>query len=357
MLDVRPFEQRDLPEVAALSPRFQEIFLGNPWVDASLPSWVAREGSRIVGLVGVMPRPMRHRGKPVRAAVLSHYGLAAEELLRAALAGPQELAFSDNADDGARRIWEAAGGWTLALHGLQWRRLLSPVRGALGMLTGLAGRATAMVAAPIVAAADACMTRRHGLGSKSALLEQPLTATSLFNALETFGPGYTLRPRHDVPGLEWLIAKARANRRDGELQAQLLRHGGRIAGWFLYYLNGSTSKVLQLAARPGSEEAVLAHLFQHAWRRGAAAIEGRMEPRFARALSQQRCAFLIPGLSVVAHSRNSELLGALGAGEAFFSRLEGESWIRSLNEAPAQRSEAAQWKLPWARPRPQPAAT
>jgi len=104
------------------------------------------------------------------------------------------------------------------------------------------------VAAPVAIAADACVTRRLGLGRKSTLLAQPLTATSLFNVLETFAGSYDLRPRYDVPALEWLLAQARAR---GELQAQLLRQGGRIAGWFLYFHHSGTSKVLQLAARPG----------------------------------------------------------------------------------------------------------
>jgi hypothetical protein len=258
----------------------------------------------------------------------------------------------------SRRAWEASGGLALPLYGLQWRRLLRPARCALGRLPGMAGRVAAMVAAPMAIAADAYATRRMGLGRKSALLAQPLTATSLFNALETFAAGYELRPRYDVPALEWLLARARARPRHGELQAQLLRQGGRIAGWFLYYLNGSTSRVLQLAARPGREEAVLAHLFDHAWRRGSAAIEGRMEPRFSRELSRQHGSFLVPGLFVVAHSRSSELLGALGAGDAFFSRLEGESWRLPSGEEHQQRSQSAEGRrLPWARSRPQPAAS
>src|SRR6185436_8230405 len=140
MVQTCPFEQRDLSEVTALFPGFRETFLGNPWADASLPSWVARDGGRIVGVLGVMPRPMRLRGKPVRAAVLSQHGSAAKELLRAALSGPQDLTLSDSADDALRRAWEACGGSTVTLYGLQWRRLLRPASFGLGRLPGVAGR-------------------------------------------------------------------------------------------------------------------------------------------------------------------------------------------------------------------------
>ena len=379
MVEVRPFQERDLSEVAGLFARvhpgggwpseaacaayFQEVFFGNPWTDPALPSWVARDGERVVGFVGIMPRPMRQRSKPVRAVVLTQLmvdadqrdGLAAAQLLRAALAGPQDLTLSDVADDASRRLWEAAGGATLTLYGLLWRRLLRPARCALAMLPGVAGRAAAMVAAPMAIAADALMARRMGLGQRSPLVEQALTATSLFSALETFGGGYALRPRYEVPALEWLLAQARGKRRHGALQAQLLRQGGRVAGWFLYYLNAGMSRVLQLAARPGCEDAVLAHLFEHAVRRGASAIEGRMEPRFARALSRRHCFVLVPSVSVVAHARNPELIGALGAGDAFFSRLEGDGWMRFLGETPAGAggNDLAPRRL-WARLRPQP---
>ena len=381
MAEVRPFQERDLSEVAALFARvhpddggwpseaacaayFQEMFFGNPWADPALPSWVARDGERVVGFIGVMPRPMRHRGKPVRAAVLTQlmvepqdkrYGLAAAQLLRAALAGPQDLTLSDGANDASRRMWEACGGATLTLYGLQWRRLLRPARCALAMLPGVAGRAAAMVAAPMAIAADAVATRRMGLGGRSPLIEQALTATSLHSALETFAGGHALRPRFEVPALEWLLAQARGKRRHGELQSQLLRQGGRVAGWFLYYLDAGMSKVLQLAARPGCEDAVLAHLFEHAFRRGARAIEGRMEPRFARAISRRHCFFLVPSVYVVAHARNPELLGALGAGDAFFSRLEGEWWMRFTGETPAaSRSRGFIPRRFWTRSRPQP---
>src|SRR4051812_5223476 len=178
MAEIHPLGERDIPEVvdlfARVHPRegwasqgacaayFRELFFGNPWVDAALPYRVARDGGRIVGFVGVVPRPMLHRGRPLRAAVLTQlmidpgdkrHRLAAAQLLRAALAGPQDLTLSDGANEASRRMWEACGGSALTLYGLQWRRLLRPARCALGMLPGVAGRAAAVMAAPMAIAA------------------------------------------------------------------------------------------------------------------------------------------------------------------------------------------------------------
>jgi hypothetical protein len=92
------------------------------------------------------------------------------------------------------------------------------------------------------------------------------------------------------------------------------------------------SKVLQVHAHEDAERAVLDHLFQHAWRRGATAIEGRMEPRLARMLGQRHCLFHSTNAFALIHSRDAELLAALARGDAFFSRLEGEWWMRFVGE-------------------------
>ena len=97
---------------------FHRMFFANPWADARLPSWVAMEGVRAVGFIGVMPRPMRLRGRPQQAAVVTQFmvepekrhGLTAAQLLRKALAGPQALTISDGANETSRKMWEALGG-------------------------------------------------------------------------------------------------------------------------------------------------------------------------------------------------------------------------------------------------------
>ena len=96
--------------------------------------------------------------------------------------------------------------------------------------------------------------------------------------------------------------------------------------------------MLQVEAHEGAERAVLDHLFQHAWRRGAAAIEGRMEPRLARFLGERHCLFHSTSAFALIHARDPEVLGTLARGDAFFSRLEGEWWMRFVGE-PQHRSE------------------
>jgi len=361
---VRPLAPGDIPSVAQLFSRvypqhrwaaqneceayFHEIFFANPWVDPQLPSWVAIEGSRAVGFIGVMPRPMRLRGRPLQGAVVTQlmveqdrrYGVAAAQLLRKALAGPQALTISDGANESSRKMWEALGGFTSMLYSLQWRRLLRPARAALLRATSPQGRAAALLAAPVAALADAYAAHYRALARPSGLIEEPLDVDALAAGLDRAAHRVALSPRFDLASLEWLLGQARAKRRHGELQAHLLRQpDGAIAGWFLYYLNDTMSRVLQVHAHDGVEHAVLDHLFQHAWRRGAAAIEGRMEPGLGRTLGQRHCLFHSTSVHALLHSRDAELLGALARGDAFFSRLEGEWWMRFVGEPQAAASE------------------
>jgi hypothetical protein len=357
MAGVRPLATGDIPAVVQLFSRvypekrwtsaadceayFHQIFFANPWVTPHLPSWVATEGARAVGFIGVMPRPMRLRGRALQAAVVTQlmvepekrHGVVAAQLLRKALAGPQTLTISDGANESSRRMWEALGGLTSTLYSLQWRRLLRPAQSALQRASSRHGRAAALLATPVAVLADAYAAHYRALHRPSGLADEALDAAALVDGLDGAARHVALSPRYDAASLDWLLDQARAKRRHGELQARLLREpGGAIAGWFLYYLNGSMSKVLQVHAREDAERAVLDHLFQHAWQRGAAAIEGRMEPRLARMLGQRHCLFHSTSAFALIHSRDAEVLGALARGDAFFSRLEGEWWMRFVGE-------------------------
>lgn len=357
MAVVRPLAPGDIPAVAHLFARvypyarwasqadceayFQQVFFANPWADPGLPSWVAMEGSSAVGFIGVMPRPMRLRGMPVQAAVVTQLmvdqekrcGVVAAQLLRKALAGPQTLTISDGANETSRRMWEALGGLTSTLYSLQWRRLLRPAQSTLRRASSAHGRAAALLATPVAVLADVCNAYYRALQRRSELIEEPLDAAGLLEGLRGTVRRVALSPDYDIDSLDWLLAQVRAKRRHGELQAHRLRlQNGTVAGWFLYYLNGAASKVLQLHAREDAERAVLDHLFNHAWRRGAAAIEGRMEPRLARVLGQRHCLFHTSSVYSLIHSRDAALLSAFAQGDAFFSRLEGEWWLRFVGE-------------------------
>jgi hypothetical protein len=125
------------------------------------------------------------------------------------------------------------------------------------------------------------------------------------------------------------------------LRARLVRGGGGTLGWFLYYVRrGAAAEVLQLAARPGAFDRVLCALLADAWREGAAAVHGRADPRYVQELSQRHCWFRWDGTWTLAHARDPAIAAALHAGEAVLSRLDGEWWMRFLDEDAAERGPA-----------------
>jgi hypothetical protein len=126
---------------------------------------------------------------------------------------------------------------------------------------------------------------------------------------------------------------------------------GKVAGWFLYYLDAGISRVIQLAARPDRVRPVLEHLFHHATERGTIALEGRMDPRFAGELGRMQCFFRNCGELTLLHSRDPSLLAPLLMGNAFFTRLEGEWWLRFHGEPmrSGERAPKGWWGLLGAR--------
>src|SRR5664279_2036080 len=121
MREILNLREEHLPDIAALHLRamqgrsgvvsraledyLREIFLANPWIAPDISSLVCFENGEVIGFLGVVPRSMEFRGRPVRVAVSSqfvvdrqrHRGPAAMELLSRFFGGPQDLSYTDGA--------------------------------------------------------------------------------------------------------------------------------------------------------------------------------------------------------------------------------------------------------------------
>jgi hypothetical protein len=355
---IEPFRAEDAPAVAALHAQafpeapwsseaaraayFRDVLLGSPWSDPALPSLVARDGERLAGFFGVMPRRMRCGERSLRVAVGCQFmvdprcrdGLLALRLMRAFLAGPQDLSVADGANEASRALWVAAGGISSALQELHWLLLLRPAQ-SLWQRAARRRPALGALGAPLAALADACVARLLAAAPDRALRREPLDARGLLAALEETRRGFALRPDYDLASLEWLLAQAAAKKRHGELHGALVRDARGIAGWYLYYFGRATSQVLQIGARREAAAAVLGCLVREARERGALALEGRVEPALAAALAASSCLLQSRGSAVLLHAREAELLLPFLRGDAFFSRLDGEWWLRFSGDAAA----------------------
>ena len=364
MSGVREFSRADIPAVADLwlkvfchrdgtSPQalrscFEEMFLDHPWRGIPLPSLLYEDkDGAVVGFLGVLPRLMNFKGNPIHTAVTSqfmvdssrHHGNAAIELMKRFLAGPQELSLTDGATQGARRIWEALRGEVATTYSCLWTRVLRPAQYTLDLMKRRNTlKPLASAAKPFARALDTAVTRMpltpYPLPISSSAGEEANTENVL-RCVAELPPRWSLRPGYTLDSLEWLLQKAGEAKTRGHLRKVIVRGANHdVLGWYIYYAKpGGTGKVLQIGGREHGISEVLGHLFHDAWQAGALAVSGRLEPRFARELSEKRCDFVFHDVTVMIHSRRNDIVDAIQRNNAFLTRLDGEWWMRFQEES------------------------
>ena len=354
---IRAFAETDIPQVAdlhqavfrtgdrcagaepeAYASYFRSVFLEHPSRDSALPSLVYEEESgRIAGFLGVVARRMSMDGRPLRAAISSQFivdpkgrsALVAVQLAKTFFDGPQDVSISDEANDLSRKLWEGLGGTTALLQSIYWTRPLRPARLVLSFLRNRTALGPlAAVTDPPSRIVDALATRlpgSHLFQSRPQEFADDLRSETFLAGLPEFAGG-SLRVEYDHRTFEWLLERARRRKADGSLHTAVIRNKEAIImGWYLYSLDpGGTAEVLQIAAKPWSIDRVLDHLFYRAWRQGAMAVTGRLEPRFLQALSDKDRLFHRRGPWMLVSSKRPEVVRAFQIGDAFFSRFDGE---------------------------------
>ena len=368
MSGVRPFVRADISSVVDLHRRvfssrsparredrdaheayFSELYFGNAWCAEASPSLVWEDGrGAVAGFLGVTTRAMSLGGQPLRAAVTSQFmvdaearrraPLAAVELVKALLAGPQDLTLADEATEPARRLWEGLGGATALLLSLQWARVLRPARFAVSRLAARnrLGR-LARGAAPLCRPADGLAARMPSSPfalTATSLRAEDLDAATLRDCIAEAAADTALRPEYDERSLKWLLEVLAGKRGCGGFHRTGLRDdAGRLVGWYLAHLApGGTGEVLQVGARGVALAPVLDHLFARAWQLGVDVLYGRVEPARLRQLSERGCVFHHRGHWMLVHSGVPGVLEAIHRGDAFLTRLEGEWCLRFQGE-------------------------
>jgi hypothetical protein len=360
MLRIRELNETDVPAVVDLFERvyekqrwssrqaceryFHEIFFANPWRDLELPSWVAAQDGTAVGFVGVLPRRMQFGSRMLRVGIGSQFmvdpewrhTMVALQLLQHLLSGPQDLFVTDGANEGVRKLWLVVGGRTPMLQNLDWTRLLRPARYTLALLERLQSRRALHFAARLPCALTDALAARLGPNrfnrEDDGLTEVPLEVGGMLEHLpEMLNGGYPLRSQYDHGSLAWLLSQVARKERHGKLRARAVREHGRLLGWFIYYARrGEISEVLQVVAHGGAYDRVLRRLFRDAWRQGATAVRGRLDPYRLQQLSDRHCWMRREGAWTLIHSRHADLAAALECGAAGIGRLDGEWWQRFI---------------------------
>ena len=360
MDEILPFSEEHVGEVANLylsaargqsrtapphlQEYFRELFFRNPWVSGDIASLVYARGGKVIGFVGVIPRPMLFRGRSIRVATLSPFlvdrkqnsGAEGMKLLRRLYDGPQDLTFGDGAGSESSTVFIAAGAKPCYLYSFNWIKVLRPFGsvgssldrlGRLGTkLKGVAGLVSEPLDYLAGKAAGALFRQAH---TDYSCID--VTSDQLFECIRESKGREALRPSYDLPSFRWLMAKAGEGPGHAGFRMVVTRDSaGANTGWFVYYAPpGRPATVLHVGAvRKQFFPQVLSALFFDAWNQGVSVIKGRAIAQQLTLLTEQHCIFRQPHPSVFAHSRDPEIVGAFQAGDSDHSRLDGTFWFR-----------------------------
>lgn len=363
MPEIRPVNAADLPAVAAMFQRLlrrdgtptaalvdylRDIFLDLPDFDPQLASRVhVRDDGGVTGFLGVLPLPMTFGSETLRAAVCGTFMVDAHEqdpfagvrLLRDVLSGPQDLTFSETSNDVSTALWRQAKAQVFPAYSLEWLRVLRPASFAAELA---AGRLAALrLLRPFGRPLDA-LARRSGAswigytssaGRADALGDADASDDEVADMLPGLIDHFALRPAWTAEQLRSMLGHARRKAvHGGRVQRVVRTRAGKPVGLFLYYGDpGRVGRVVQIAARPGQEGAVIDRMLRHADARGLVAIRGRTQPALLDAMLGRRFAFL-HAASTIVHARRPELLEAFALGKAFANGFAGEGWTRLIGD-------------------------
>jgi hypothetical protein len=362
MAGVRPFVEGDVVAVAdlvwkvlhgrdghsppSLKVYFSELFLHNPWRDDGIVSNVYEDNEgRIVGFFGAVPRRMTIQGKRIRLAFGSNFvmdpasraTMAAIQLVRTFMKGPQDVSITDSANENSRQLLRSLGFNIVPIYSLLWARPLKPFRYGLEGLTRLKKtglvRVLSTVLTPVCYLADAIAARiplnpLHV--SRPQGLTEDLSSEVLLELLARIPAKNLLLPEYDKGSIDWVLNFIGKEKAFGEVRKRVVRNDEhKPIGWFLYYASpGAIGEVLQIGAESASVGRVLDHLFYDALHCGLIGLHGRLEPQLMQELTLKSCFFLRNGSWTLAHSSKLDLLNLIQSGAAFFSRLDGEWALR-----------------------------
>lgn len=319
---------------------FEQVFLGQPLSDPSIPSLVF-EGAdgEILGFIGSLVHRMRFEQQPVRLACSSSLVVSPRArqlgagglLLRKYMAGPQDLTITDTAGSATERMWKRLGGSMYHLGSVTWLHLLQPLRAGVGLRLWRLGRHQWMpLARPLCRPLDAVYSRFSDIDGTSDVeghTEEQLSPQLLIDHLRLGPQQFRLWPDYDAESLGMLFGQIGRSRSNGQLVKNFVRDArGQPLGWYIASLLPSDIyRILGLAAAPGNEEVLFRHVLHRAKDLNAAAVAGRLEPWLLEVLPQR--VMMFRRVRFLFHSRNDAICDAIRSSKALLTGLESDIWM------------------------------
>jgi hypothetical protein len=336
------FRKTDDAPTASLLGYLERVFISSRSAEPDISSLVHQSADgEINGFIGIVAMPFLVDGVKRRAAFAgtlmvderARDPLAGARLLRAFLAGPQDITLSETANEISQSLWRRLRGMILPDYSLDWVRVFKPAgfalasaamrKPALGRLR-LATLPLDHVAARLMKSAP----KRPDAG----LSDRSVDDAELVASLERFTAHYAVRPDWTCMDMPGMLADARQKSRYGTMVQSLVVRGQTPIGVFIYHAKPrGIAHVLQIAAASGRMQDVVDQLFSHAFERGLVGLRGRTQPALLEVLLVKDCCF-VHRTATVALSRDQVFLGRVASGNAFINGLAGETWIRLIGD-------------------------
>ncbi len=334
---------------AVIENLLPRLFVNTPHADPELPGLVSvGDDGQLTGMIGRIARHMEFRGRPIRAAVACELyvdpayrsQMLGVKLLKKLMAGPQDLLFSDIANETSRKIWTGLGGSVASWYGLTWMKVLRPAQFALsllrkrrfGKLTGM-GQPLAALTDKVFRGATRSLTQ---LAPMPNVESEPLTSERFLELFPDFSEIDELRPVYDRETINWIWSRLDFMYSAGASEPVLVKSSrGETLGWHISQMTDSRIvHVSQIVARPNTVGMVFDHLLHQAVERGAVAVSGRVIPRFLQTLVDRNCILRRRSSHTLIHSPDRELLDSFATGRAFLSLFESEGPLQIWNKSP-----------------------
>lgn len=319
------------------------LLLDNPDADRAAPSLVFEHDGVIVGFVLVACHPVVFRGERRWLATTSHLGvlpearasLAGIHLLRATVAGPQDLTYADRSNTAGRQALRAAGFEQVPASSLRWTKTLRPgvslsqriatrLPAGSDLLVRTARRAERSLPAPVRARAVADLPP-----VPTTLGSEPLRVDHVTAAAPDLLAGADLHPvLTDAAHVERAWALIRAARVNSTIVASAVLSrggGGDVVGWYIVDIaEGGVADVVQFIALPAFRAGALLLLLHDLRGRGVVSASGDLPLSMLYDADGLGCRTTAADAATSVHTDDPGIAAAFRHDRVWLSAIEGE---------------------------------
>ncbi|CAM5565021.1 hypothetical protein MAUB1S_09476 [Mycolicibacterium aubagnense] len=317
---------------------FQKLFFDNPYYDPEIGSVVhENERGEIDSALSILPVPYVVDGQSVMGRLLCAFMMKPEasprgaaELSLSIRPSEKTINFSDTAAPVSLRHFEALGGVTLGAHALGWTRIFQ-----MASYVAIIAARRHPVLGSLVTSTGRMLNPLFPLPpvkkiAKSHASVKEITQDEAVSLIPDLLQSYSAHPDWTEKDLHWLLHMAEENRVAGALRFFAINDpAGTPTGFFCYYSrpNGMV-EVLNVITKAGTERQAINVMLFHLQEQGHVAAQGRVDPRYLSALSQQSNMVFRHRANVCVTTARTDVLNAVERNNMFIGGLAGESWSR-----------------------------